>query len=82
MPRWQSVLAILALFFVAGAVWPWGLFNRIVCAAIAFSLILIVLASRLQQHVAGITGSRATLRDMESRIDKIRAEREQRFRRR
>ena len=41
MPRWQSVLAILAMFFVAGALWPWAPFNRLVCAGISFVLILI-----------------------------------------
>jgi hypothetical protein len=82
MPRWQNLLAIIAIFLVAGAVWPWAALGRLICAALAFALIAIVLVSRLQQHAAGFTGSRATIRDMETRIDRIRSEREQRFRRR
>jgi hypothetical protein len=36
----------------------------------------------LQRHASAITGSRSTLVDMESRIDRIRADREKRFTRR
>lgn len=82
MPRWQSVLAIVAMFFVAGALWPWAPFNRLVCAGIAFAVILIVLASRLQRHATTLTGSRASIKEIESRIDRIRSEREKRFHRR
>ena len=82
MPRWQNLLAIVAIFFVAGALWPWSPLNRLVCAAIAVALILVVLVSRLQQHAAMLSGSRSTIKDMEARIDRIRNEREQRFRRR
>lgn len=82
MPRWQSFLAILAIFFVAGALWPWSPLNRVLSAAFAFALILTVLVSRLQQHAGMITGSRSTIKDLESRIDRIRDEREQRYRRR
>jgi hypothetical protein len=82
MPRWQSVLAILAIFFVAGAVWPWSPLNRVLCAAIAFGLILTVLVSRLQQHASAITSGRSSVKDMQSRIDEIRTQRENRFRRR
>jgi Ca2+/H+ antiporter len=81
MPRWQSLLAIVAIFFVAGALWPWSPLNRLVCAGIAVVLILLVLASRLQQHAAMLSGSRSTIKDMEARIDRIRTERERRFRR-
>lgn len=81
MPRWQSFLAIVAIFFVAGALWPWSPLNRLVCSAIAVALIIVVLISRLQQHAATLTGSRSSIKDMESRIDRIRSEREKRFRR-
>ena len=79
MPRWHNVLAIVAIFFVAGAVWPWSTLNRYVCAAIAFALIFVVLVSRLQRHASSITGSRSTLEDMQSRIERIRADRDKRF---
>ena len=83
MRRWQNVLAIVAIFLVAGALFPWwsGL-NRIVCAAAAFAIALVLLVSRLQQHAASMTSSRATVKDMESRIDRIRADRDNRFSRR
>lgn len=82
MPRWQSFLAILAIFFVAGALWPWSPFNRLLSAALAFALILIVLVSRLQQHATTLTSSRSSIKDMESRIDRIRSQRDARYRRR
>ena len=82
MRRWQNLFVILALFSVAGAVYPWAAFNRIVCAAIAFALVLIVLTSRLQQHASTITGTRASIEDMQSRISRIREERERRYGRR
>ena len=82
MPRWHNFVAVIAIFFVAGAVWPWSTLNRGVCAAIAFGLIFLVLVSRLQKHASSITGSRSTIEDAESRIDRIRADREKRFSRR
>ncbi|HTX03363.1 MAG TPA: hypothetical protein VMD07_06765 [Candidatus Acidoferrales bacterium] len=82
MPRWQSALAILAILCVAGTFWPWAALYRIACAAAAFALIIAVLVSRLQQHAAAMTSSRATIKQLESRIDDIRSQREQRYRRR
>jgi Ca2+/H+ antiporter len=81
MKRWQNAAAIVAMFFAAGAVWPWAPLNRVVCAVLAFMLILVVLASRLQQHASSVTQSRASIKDMESRIQRIRAERDRRFQR-
>lgn len=82
MPRWHNFAAIIALLFVAGALWPWAAINRVVCAAIAFSLIILVLSARLRLHALNLTASRPTITDMQSRIDKIRAEREKRHSRR
>jgi hypothetical protein len=83
MRRWQNVLAIVAILFVAAALYPWNAYNRIVCAAVAFALILVLLVSRLQQHMQMLTGgSRASINEMQSRIDRIRAERERRYGRR
>ena len=82
MPRWHNFVVIVAIFFVAGALWPWSAVNRGACAAIAFVLILRVLLSRLQLHASSITGSRASLNDMQSRIDRIREDRDKRFSRR
>ena len=82
MSRWQNLFAIIAIFFAAGALWPWSGLNRIVCAVVAFAIIIALLVKRLQQHAASVTGSRATIRDLESRIDRIRADRERRLSRR
>lgn len=79
MPRWHNFVAIVAIFFVAGAVYPWSPLNRVICAGTAFALILVVLVSRLQRHASSITGSRATIKDMESRIERIRSDRDKRF---
>lgn len=81
MPRWQSLFATVAIFFVAAALWPWSPLNRLVCAGIAVGLIIVVLVSRLQQHAAALTNSRSSIKDMESRIERIRSDREGRFRR-
>jgi hypothetical protein len=82
MSRWQNFMAIVAIFFAAGALWPGSGQRRIVCAAVAFAIVIALLVRRLQQHAASITNSRATIKDMESRIDRIRAERDKRLSRR
>ena len=82
MPRWHNFVAIVALLFVAGALWPWAVTNRIVCATIAFALIIFVLSSRLRLHALNLTRSRPTIADAQARIDRIRADREKRFTRR
>ena len=82
MPRWHNIVAIIAIFFVAGAVWPWSTLNRAACAAVAFALIIVVLISRMQKHASSLTGSRSTIQDAEARIDRIREDREKRFSRR
>jgi cell division protein FtsB len=82
MSRWQNFLAIVAIFFAAGALWPWSGRNRVVCAAVAFAIIIGLLVRRLQEHAASVTSSRATIKDTESRIERIRAERDKRFSRR
>ena len=82
MMRWQNFVAILAIFFAAGAIWPWSPLNRIVCVAIAFALILVLLVTRMQQHASSFTSKRASTQDMQSRIDRIREERDRRYGRR
>lgn len=84
MPRWHNLVAIVAIFFAAGALAPWSTLNRYLCAIVAFALILAVLILRLRVHTAASRkpGTRASIEDMQSRIDRIRADRENRFGRR
>jgi uncharacterized membrane protein len=83
MPKWYDRYAVIAILFAAGAILPfWPAPGRIICALLAFAIVIIVLIIRLQRHASMITGSRSTIVDMESRIDRIRAERDKRFRRR
>jgi|GEM_PF-3322016 uncharacterized membrane protein len=83
MPRWYDRYAVIAILFAAGAILPfWPATGRIICALLAFAIIIIVLIVRLQRHASSLTGKRSTLADMESRIDRIRADREKRFSRR
>jgi hypothetical protein len=83
VPKWYDRYAVVAILFAALAILPlWPMQARIICALLAFAIIIIVLIVRLQRHASSITGSRSTLVDMESRIDRIRADREKRFTRR
>jgi len=83
MPKWYDRYSVVAILFAAGAVLPfWSAPVRIICALLAFAIIIVVLVVRLQRHASMITGSRSTLADMETRIDRIRADREKRFSRR
>jgi membrane protein implicated in regulation of membrane protease activity len=78
MRPWQNALAIIAGFFVAGALLPWSL--RLACALAAIGIVLLLLVFRLRAH--------ATLRqkervgDIEEKIARIRGSREQRLGRR
>lgn len=83
MPKWYDRYGVIAILFAAGAILPfWPAQGRIICALLAFAIIIVVLVIRLQRHASTITGSRSTIVDMESRIDRIRAERDKRFNRR
>lgn len=83
MPRWYDRYAVVAILFAALAILPfWPVQARIICALLAFAIIIIVLIVRLQRHASSITGSRSTIADTESRIERIRADREKRFSRR
>jgi len=75
MRRWQNGLVILAAFFVAGALLPWGF--RLVCALGAIGIVLVLFVMRLRAH--GVrTDSAGTAATLE-RIAQIRAEREKRL---
>jgi hypothetical protein len=80
MRPWQNALAIVAGFLVAGALLPWSPRYRLGCAIGAAALVLVLLAARLGAH-AKHRASRST-DDAWSRIERIRAERSARNRRR
>ena len=83
MPKWYDRYAVVAILFAAGAILPFfPATGRIICALLAFAIIIVVLIVRLRRHASMITGSRSTIADMESRIDRIRNERDRRFNRR
>jgi len=83
MPKWYDRYAVVAILFAAGAILPFlPAVGRIICALLAFAIVIVVLVVRLQRHASMITGSRSTIADMETRIDRIRADREKRFTRR
>lgn len=54
--KWETWLAILALFLVSGGLLPWGPLERIVCAALAFTIILVLLGVRFAGAVHGDNG--------------------------
>jgi hypothetical protein len=79
MPTWHNLLAVVAIFFVAAALWPWSELNRLVCGIVACLLILVVLLLRVRDHTRQRAGPRRTVADMQSRIEQIRADRDRRF---
>lgn len=79
MRGWQTAITVVAIFFAAAALWPWSPLSRIVCSIAAFLLITIVLTMRLRAHASTRGPSRSTVEDMQSRIERIRADRERRF---
>ncbi len=80
MRPWQNALAIVAGFLVAGSLLPWPARYRLTCALGAVALVLILLAARLRWHAK--QRSTRSLNDALSRIERIRAERDARTRRR
>jgi len=79
MRPWQNGIALIATFFAAGALLPWSGRMRLVCAFVAFALIAVLLALRLQTH-AGAARSR-TDADLLAKIERIRQQRARRSRR-
>jgi hypothetical protein len=80
MRPWQNALAIVAGFLVAGTLLPWPSRYRLACALGAAALVLVLFAARLSAH-AKQRSSRSS-DDALSRIERIRAERDARTRRR
>lgn len=77
MRPWQNAFAIVATFIAAGVLLPWDLRLRIVCALLAFTLIVVLFVSRMRQHAKHI--HRESIESSQERIDRIRAARSKRF---
>jgi hypothetical protein len=80
MRPWQNALAIVAGFLVAGTLLPWPARYRLACAFAAGALLLVLLAARLSAHAKARANRSSD--DAWSRIERIRAERAARNRRR
>jgi len=80
MRPWQNALAIVAGFLVAGALLPWSSRYRLACALAAIAIVLVLLAARMSAHAK--QRAKRTSGDAWSRIERIRAERADRTRRR
>jgi hypothetical protein len=76
----QNALAIVATFFVAGALLPWSARLRLTCAFAAIALIFVLLVLRLRSHLGA--QQRRTSAASWNRIERIRADRDQRLGRR
>ncbi|GAC1407073.1 MAG: hypothetical protein NVSMB64_13450 [Candidatus Velthaea sp.] len=80
MRPWQNALAIVATFFVAGALLPWNGRIRIFCALVAAALIGLLLVFRLRSHAASVSMRAGAVTD--EKIRRIREERKRRMGRR
>jgi hypothetical protein len=78
MRPWQNALAIVAAFFVAGALLPWSL--RLACALAAIGIVMLLFVIRIRSHVA--TQEREHTAGVYAKIERIRATREERIGRR
>lgn len=75
MRPWQNALAILATFLVAGGLLPWR--YRLACAIGAIGIVLLLAVFRIGAH--RIKREQADTEATYARIERIRAERKQRF---
>lgn len=68
MRPWQNALAIVAGFFVAGALLPWRL--RLACALVAIAIVLYLAVLRWRAHTEKQTDHRIS--DVYGRIEALR----------
>lgn len=80
MRRAQTALVIVAMFLVAGSLLPWNAPLRLGCGAGAIGIVLFLLAVRLRAHAGTARGSAGSA--TQARIDRIRADRDERMGRR
>ena len=75
---WQNALAIIAAFFVAGALLPWE--GQVACAVAAIGIVLLLGVIRMGSHTTKL--KKAHTASVYDRIAHLRAERSKRFTRR
>ena len=80
MRPWQNAVALLATLFAAGALLPLAPRLRLLCGGLAVATIVVVLVIRMRSHRVRREGARAA--GVYTRIERIRAERAQRTKRR
>ena len=78
MRPWQNALAIVAGFFVAGALLPWSL--RLACALAAIGIVALLFVIRIRSHV--VTEEREHTAGVYDKIARMRATRDARAGRR
>jgi hypothetical protein len=76
MRPWQNAIALAATVLACGALLPLPPHLRIASAALAFAIIVMLLAARLRVHAARRTDARAS--GVYERIDRIRSDRAKR----
>jgi len=79
MRPWQNAVALAATVLACGALLPLAPHVRIGCAVLAFAIIVALLAARLRLHSVRRTDARSA--GVYDRIERIRAERDERRRR-
>lgn len=80
MPRWQNAVAIGGIVAASGALLPLASRYRLLSCGIAIALVAIVLVARLRAH--RVSRENVRVRDAYARIERIRAQRAGRQRRR
>jgi hypothetical protein len=80
MRPWQNAVALLATLFAAGALLPLAPHLRLLCAGLAIATIVGLLVIRMRVHRARRDSARVA--DVYTRIERMRAERGSRIRRR
>jgi hypothetical protein len=73
----ENILALVAALLVTGAVFSWPL--RIACAIAAVGVLLLMIVLRYKSHV--VTKQKRRVLDVYATVDRIRTEREARYRR-
>ncbi len=80
MRPWQNAVALLATVFAAGALLPLAPQYRLVCGGLAIATIVGLLVIRMRSH--RVRRDSARVADVYTRIERMRAERNTRIKRR
>jgi hypothetical protein len=73
----ENILALIAALLVAGAVFPWPL--RLACAIGAVGVLVLMIVLRYRGHV--VKKQKRRVLDVYAAVDRLRAERKERFER-